>query len=121
MLDAQPKTTQLSEYTEPNFWVETTELTFDLQPESTLVSARLQLMRNPNRPANSPLELDGNELELISVAINGKQLSVNDYSLDDESLVIHNMPDQEIGRASCRKECISRVQATHEVEDPVQS
>src|SRR5690554_1142960 len=96
MLDAQPKTTQLSEYTEPNFWVETTELTFELQPESTLVSARLQLMRNPNRPANSPLELDGNELELISVAVNGKQLSVNDYSLDDESLVIHNMPDQAI-------------------------
>lgn len=96
MLDAQPKTTQLSEYTEPNFWVETTELTFDLQPESTQVSARLQLMRNPNRPANSPLELDGNELELISVAVNGKQLSVNDYSLDDESLVIHNMPDQAI-------------------------
>lgn len=96
MLDAQPKTTQLSEYTEPNFWVETTELTFELQPESTLVSARLQLMRNPNRPANSPLELDGNELELISVAVNGKQLSANDYSLDDESLVIHNMPDQAI-------------------------
>lgn len=96
MLDAQPKTTQLSEYTEPNFWVEATELTFELQPESTLVSSRLQLKRNPNRPANSPLELDGHELELVSVAINGKQLTANDYSVDDESLVIHSMPDEAV-------------------------
>ncbi len=96
MLDAQPKTTQLSEYTEPNFWVETTELTFELQPENTIVSTRLQLKRNPKRPANSPLELDGDELELISVAVNGKQLGVNDYSLDEECLVIHNMPDEAV-------------------------
>lgn len=96
MLDAQPKTTQLSEYTEPNFWVEATELTFELQPESTLVSARLQLKRNPNRPVNSPLELDGNELELISVRLNGTVLTASDYSLSEEGLVIHTMPDEAV-------------------------
>ena len=39
---AQPTATQLIDYTEPNFWVNTTELTFELQPESTLVTARLE-------------------------------------------------------------------------------
>src|SRR5690554_5222808 len=93
---AQPTATQLSDYTEPNFWVNTTELTFELQPESTLVTARLELERNTKRPANSPLELDGHELELISVSVNGNTLSADQYQLSDEQLIIPNLPESAV-------------------------
>jgi len=93
---AQPTATQLIDYTEPNFWVNTTELTFELQPESTLVTARLELERNTKRPANSPLELDGHELELISVSVNGNTLSADQYQLSDEQLIIPNLPDSAV-------------------------
>src|SRR5690554_4657871 len=93
---AQPTATQLIDYTEPNFWVNTTELTFELQPESTLVTARLELERNTKRPANSPLELDGHELELISVSVNGNTLSADQYQLSDEQLIIPDLPDSAV-------------------------
>ena len=93
---AQPTATQLIDYTEPNFWVNTTELTFELQPESTLVTARLELERNTKRPADSPLELDGHELELISVSVDGNTLSADQYQLSDEQLIIPNLPDSAV-------------------------
>lgn len=96
MRDAQPTAIQLTDYTEPSFWVESTELTFELQPQGTVVKARLQLQRNENRPSDAPLELDGYELELISLAVNGQRLTDSEYKLSEERLVIKSVPDQAV-------------------------
>ncbi|MGA8007684.1 MAG: aminopeptidase N, partial [Burkholderiales bacterium] len=50
--------------------------------------------RNPAAAdPEAPLALDGEELELISVAIDGTLLRDNAYSLDPERLVIPDLPD----------------------------
>ena len=59
------------------------DLSFDswidvqIREDDALVSARLEMHRNPQASdANAPLALDGEELELISVALDGVSLHV---------------------------------------------
>ena len=52
--------------------------------------ALLEVTRNT--PGNGPLVLDGEKLELVSAALDGKQLEESDYDLDDTSLTIHEVP-----------------------------
>ena len=51
------------DYQAPAFWIDTVDLTFDLDPAKTRVLNRMTLRRNPDVPAQ-PLRLDGKELNL---------------------------------------------------------
>ncbi|GMG86908.1 aminopeptidase N [Biformimicrobium ophioploci] len=87
MKDAQPRTIYLKDYRAPDYWIDETHLTFDLQPDATLVESRLKVRRNLDQGNDLPkLVLDGVELELVSVAIDGQSLSADEYVLYDESL-----------------------------------
>ena len=62
------------DYAAPPYWIRTVELTFDLDPAKTLVINKMRLERNAALPAQ-PLRLDGEELNLTRVLVNGESVS----------------------------------------------
>jgi len=89
-----PKTVYLKDYAPPPFLIEDVDLRFELGEERTLVTSTLTLVRNPAfAPASDDLTLDGQELELVSITIDGAPVGDDRYRLDDGSLVIRDAPD----------------------------
>ena len=91
MKEAQPATIWLKDYKQPDYWIDTTELEFELSPEATLVTAKLRFRLNNALHASGtsplpPLVLDGQALELVSVAVDDKTLSADDYTIADDKL-----------------------------------
>ena len=84
MKEAQPRAIRREEYAPPAFLVDRTDLRFELDEGVTTVTAELRLRRNPAGEADAPLVLDGQELELVSLALDGEPLSANRYRLDAE-------------------------------------
>ena len=80
------------DYVEPSFWVETVELGIDLKPGATRVAARSVLKRNPVAKQRD-LVLNGEELELVVIRMNGKTLNKRHYHLADSQLTVVNPPD----------------------------
>ena len=84
-----PTVVQRLDYTAPAFWIETVELAFDLDPAKTRVLNKMQVRRNPEVPAQ-PLRLDGEDLNLARVLVNGSGTS---FKLDGGQLVLENLPE----------------------------
>ena len=94
MREPTPKTIHLKDYTPPAFLVSTVELEIEIRDEDAIVRARLMLNRNPDAAESAaPLVLNGDELELQSIAIDGKKLAADAYSVDSERLTIPAVPD----------------------------
>jgi aminopeptidase N len=85
----QPTVIRRADYTAPAFWIDTVDLTFDLDPAKTRVLNRMTLRRNPDVPAQ-PLRLDGEELNLARVLVNGQGTS---FKMDAGQLVLENLPE----------------------------
>ena len=49
MKDAQPSTTYLKDYQAPDYWIDSTCLTFDLHEDYALVTSVLQIRLNQNK------------------------------------------------------------------------
>src|SRR5258706_9591182 len=82
MLTSTPKTIFLTDYTPPAFLVSSVDLDVDLRDDHAVVNARLAIVRNPtSADPNAPLELDGDELQLVSDAVDGKPLGSGDFTL----------------------------------------
>ena len=90
-----PQPTRLADYRPPAFLVDTVDLTFDLGDAETRVKSRLAIRRNPESADRAaPLELDGEALELLSLALDGERLGANRYrSTSEGGLVIEDVPD----------------------------
>ena len=91
MKEAQARTVYLKDYQAPEYLIERTELHFDLKPQATLVESRLKVRRNPEaaKPGETeypPLWLDGVNLELLSIAIDGELLPAQRYHETDGGL-----------------------------------
>src|SRR5438067_1269734 len=94
-LDKPPLPTRLADYRPPDFLIDEVALDFDLGDTETLVKSHLQLRRNPEAatPA-APLRLDGEELALLAISLDGKPLAPGDYALEpDGTLAIPRTPD----------------------------
>src|SRR5437867_2039427 len=87
MREPQPKTIYLKDYTPPAFGVETVDLDVDIRDDHALVRARLLVKRN----AAGPLVLDGDELELVSVSIDGRDAR---HEVTPAQLTIYDVPDR---------------------------
>ena len=94
-LDKPPLPTRLADYRPPDFLIDEVALDFDLGDTETLVKSHLQLRRNPEAAtAAAPLRLDGEELALVAISLDGDPLAPGDYALEaDGTLVIANVPD----------------------------
>jgi aminopeptidase N len=94
MRTEQPKMIYLKDYQAPDYLIDETHLTFELYEDHTLVHAQLVMRRNPAAGAGlPPLALDGQQLELLSVALDDRELSAADYQLSDSHLTLQ--PTQE--------------------------
>lgn len=90
-----PKAIRLQDYRPPAHLIDTVDLFFDLGEDVTTVRAQLGLRRNPARDdaAALPLTLDGQRLELVSVALNGQPLGDADYTVTPDHLTVHSVPE----------------------------
>ena len=84
-----PPTIFLKDYTPPAFFVDRVDLDFVIETGGTTVSATLAMRRNPARPPR-PLVLDGEELETLSVAVDGEKVP---FSVTANTLTIAGVPD----------------------------
>ena len=81
-------TIHLKDYTPPAFLIERVSLDVDIRADDALVKATLSVRRNG--ASSAPLVLDGDELELISLALNGKAFS---HQATAETLTLAGVPD----------------------------
>jgi aminopeptidase N len=78
-----------SDYQAPAFWIDTVDLSFDLDPAKTRVLNKMVLRRNADVPAQA-LRLDGEDLNLARVLVNGQGTS---FKMDGQQLVLENLPE----------------------------
>ena len=71
--DATSQPIRLADYRAPAWRVERVELDFDLGIDATEVAAKLLLRRDPAQ--DEPLRLDGENLELLSIVLDGQTLA----------------------------------------------
>ena len=90
---AQPQAIYLKDYKKPNYFIESTKLDFELFEDKTLVHSNLLLVKNEENN-DSSLALNGHELQLLKVAVDGVLLSKEEYSLDAEYLTLKNLPSK---------------------------
>ncbi|ABM36385.1 aminopeptidase N [Polaromonas naphthalenivorans] len=78
-----------ADYLAPAYWIDSVDLCFDLDPAKTRVLNKMTLRRNPDVPAQ-PLKLDGEELNLARVLVNGQGTS---FKIEGGQLVLCDLPD----------------------------
>jgi aminopeptidase N len=86
MKEAQARAIHLKDYAPPPFRVETVDLDVEIRDDHAVTTAKLAVRRN----APGPLVLDGDELELVSVTVNGKAVA---HEVTAEKLTIRDVPD----------------------------
>ena len=79
-----------ADYSAPAYWVDSVNLSFDLDPAKTRVLNKMTLRRNP-AAAQQALKLDGQELNLARVLVNGQGAS---FKVEGEQLVLENLPTE---------------------------
>ncbi|MDB5530532.1 MAG: pepN [Devosia sp.] len=85
-------TIYLKDYTPSPYAIVAVDLDFRITAESTRVRALLTVEPREGTEPGTPLVLDGNELTLTSVAIDGAPLMVSSYAADADSLTIVEPP-----------------------------
>ncbi|MCK7611653.1 aminopeptidase N [Roseibium sediminicola] len=83
---------RLEDYQPPAYRIDTVHLNVDLDPSATRVTATLKLRRQPETPAGSPLLLDGDELTLTEIRINGNPLAETAFKADAQQLEVSAPP-----------------------------
>ena len=97
MRESTPQAIHLKDYSPPEYTVGQIELTFLLDEEATRVTSRLILQKNRLSPNdNAPLVLDGEDLLLESLKINGQPLATSTYEVSAETLTIPGAPKMDV-------------------------
>ncbi|XP_076945452.1 puromycin-sensitive aminopeptidase-like [Bidens hawaiensis] len=86
-----PKEIFLKDYKLPDYYFDTVDLSFLLGEEKTIVSAKISVVPRADG-APSPLVLDGVDLKLISIKVNGSELKEGDFHLDARHLILTSPP-----------------------------
>lgn len=96
-------TIYLKDYQVPAFFIERTDLVFELnfieqanaQENWTQVTSNILFKRNPKHPdANAHLHLHGHHFSLLSLSVNEQLLQNEDYTQQDDTLTIKNLPQE---------------------------
>jgi len=85
-----PSKINLKDYKKPSFDVETVNLDIKLFEEYAQVNSTLKMLRQ----TEGDLVLFGEELELLTIQMNGHQLDEGDYQQEAGTLTIANAPDE---------------------------
>ncbi|MEN8198926.1 MAG: aminopeptidase N [Thermodesulfobacteriota bacterium] len=83
------------DYQVPPYLIDEIHLDFSLGEKEAIVSARSSFHRNPDsKEGAGDLFLHGEELELLTIALDGEELSTDEYRVEEEGLTIFQVPDQ---------------------------
>jgi aminopeptidase N len=91
MRTEEPRPVRLEDYRPPDWRVETVELDVTLHPTATTVRAKLSLSPN-GAGAPAPLVLNGDELTLRSIRLDGKTLPADSFVATPDRLTIAQAP-----------------------------
>ena len=89
MKTTEPRAIRLEDYHPPDYRITEIALDFVLDPEATRVSAAMKVARTG---ADAPLVLDGKNLKLHSIRLDGRPLAANEYAQDPQRLTVHAPP-----------------------------
>lgn len=94
MSHEQAKTIYRNSYTAFDYLVDQLDLEFQIFEEKTVVVAKGKYRRNPvANSQNQTMTLFGEELELLTVKVNGIQLDAKEYKVDDKTLQLNQLPE----------------------------
>jgi len=80
------------DYTPPSYGISSVNLEFDLTPTGTEVIAKLRFQPWKNESVGQKLRLDGEDLNLLEIAVDDDQLPESDYMVDSEGLTLLSPP-----------------------------
>ncbi|MGI2028464.1 aminopeptidase N [Endozoicomonas acroporae] len=111
MKDSQPKAIYLKDYQAPDYWIDQTNLTFDLFEDHAMVTSVLSIRRNPDSPSASTAEnaprnklpelvLVGDDLELLFLEIDDQPFT--DFREEDGFLRIASPTEAFTLKTVCR-------------------
>ena len=95
MRTEQARPIRLENYRPPDWLVETVALDIALHPTRSRVRSKLKLKPNPQAASAAPLMLDGDELSLVSIKLDGKELNSDTFTATPDSLTIPQPPQRE--------------------------
>ena len=87
------KTIYRKDYTAYPWTVRQLDLHFDIGIEITSVRAEMEFQLKVNGGAPADIVLNGSNLQLVSMTLNGRRLTGKDYSIEGETLTIPNAPE----------------------------
>ena len=90
-LKAKQQVIRLSEYQPYDWKLDATHLHFQLYEDHTIVESRIKVRRD--QASADSIRLDGQHLELLQVRIDDRELTNNEYSVDEESMTLFAVPD----------------------------
>jgi aminopeptidase N len=93
MRTEEPRPVRLQDYRPPDWLIETVELDVSLDPTATTVRAKLKIKPN-SAGTPAPLVLDGEELKLRSLALDGKQLAAENFVATPDRLTVAQVPNR---------------------------
>ena len=86
-----PRVIRLQDHRAPDYRIAEIALDFAIDAEATRVKATSKIVRQG--AVGAPLVLNGENLKLISVALDGRTLAANAYAIGDETLTIPSPPE----------------------------
>ena len=86
-----PQSFRRLEYRPPNYTFGQVELDIALDPVRTIIKSRLEVLPGKSHEAGTPLVMQGQELEFVSLRINGE--AHRHFELTPETLSIHSLPN----------------------------
>ncbi|HEV2543582.1 MAG TPA: aminopeptidase N [Methylobacterium sp.] len=89
-----PPTVRLEAYRPSDHLIDRVELDVRLDPRDTRVTATLALRPNPAGRAGAPLVLDGDELTLLALELDGQGLAPQAYRAEPSGLTLHTPPQR---------------------------
>ncbi|MBI1391805.1 MAG: aminopeptidase N [Alphaproteobacteria bacterium] len=90
--DVSPAPTRLADYRPSDFVIDSIEMNVSLDPARTIVRSTLNVRRRDGAPADAPLRLNGESLELISLKANGAAAQADSYDVEEKFLTIRGLP-----------------------------
>ena len=83
-------------YTPPAFLVASADVDINIHDDQTIVTTKLVIVPNPDAIASADLQLDGREIQLISVSVDGVQLRDDTFEIDNSGIKIKGLTGQHI-------------------------
>ncbi|XP_058082015.1 puromycin-sensitive aminopeptidase [Magnolia sinica] len=86
-----PKEIFLKDYKKPDYFFDTVDLKFSLGEDQTIVCSTITVFPRVEG-VSSPLTLDGRDMKLVSIKVNGTELKKEDFQLDLRHLTLLSPP-----------------------------